>query len=63
MYVCMYVCMWKTRRHVFSYTLNFLEFRYVGAAIAASKSYVPVIGILSYAVVNNKKALDIYPKV
>ena len=37
--------------------------RYVGAAIAASKSFVPVIGFVPYAVVNNKSALDVYPKV
>eukprot|EP00036_Acanthoecidae_sp_10tr_P011064 CAMPEP_0182922766 /NCGR_PEP_ID=MMETSP0105_2-20130417/5009_1 /TAXON_ID=81532 ORGANISM="Acanthoeca-like sp., Strain 10tr" /NCGR_SAMPLE_ID=MMETSP0105_2 /ASSEMBLY_ACC=CAM_ASM_000205 /LENGTH=1794 /DNA_ID=CAMNT_0025060417 /DNA_START=266 /DNA_END=5650 /DNA_ORIENTATION=+ len=36
--------------------------KYVGAAIAASKSYVPVIGILPYAVINNKDALDTYHK-
>eukprot|EP00035_Acanthoeca_spectabilis_P024629 m.454661 g.454661 ORF g.454661 m.454661 type:complete len:1852 (-) comp20720_c0_seq1:29-5584(-) len=36
--------------------------KYVGAAIAASKSYVPLIGILPYAVINNKEALDTFHK-
>jgi hypothetical protein len=36
--------------------------KYVGAAIAASKTYVPLIGILPYAVANNTHVLDNYHK-